>query len=260
MPAPGKFRFVDAMVVPWGWLPAPRASRTLFPPSMTTPPDYAMRPMAACDHAAVAAICARVYPTERPYTDEELRAHSAVFPHGQLVAVHVPTGAVAGCHLTLRLDLQQFHVDDPWEVLTAGGSFRDHDPEGHTLYGADLMVHPDHQHHGLGRHLTNAARDLVCDLGLWRMVGGSRLPGYRAHAAAYAPQDYIRAVAAGALTDPVLTAHLHDGWLAATAIQGYLPHDDESLGWAAVIQWLNPACPPPPGFELARLPRLHPGN
>jgi len=30
------------------------------------------------------------------------------------------------------------------------------------------------------------------------------------------------------ITDPVLTAHLHDGWDAITAIRGDLPHDEES--------------------------------
>jgi len=30
------------------------------------------------------------------------------------------------------------------------------------------------------------------------------------------------------ITDPVLTAHLHDGWDAITAIRGDLPYDEES--------------------------------
>jgi len=33
-------------------------------------------------------------------------------------------------------------------------------------------------------------------------------------------------------------------------IQGYLQHDPDSAGWAAVIQWVNPGCPPPPELEL----------
>jgi hypothetical protein len=58
----------------------------------------------------------------------------------------------------------------------------------------------------------------------------------------------------GLRVDPVLTAHLHDGWQAVTAIRGYLPHDDESAGWAAVIQWLNPEIPPPAAADLTQLP------
>jgi len=33
-------------------------------------------------------------------------------------------------------------------------------------------------------------------------------------------------------------------------IHGYLQHDIESGNWAAVIQWVNPACPPPPELQL----------
>jgi hypothetical protein len=40
-----------------------------------------------------------------------------------------------------------------------------------------------------------------------------------------------------------------------TAIRGYLPHDVESAGWAAVIQWINPACPPPADMRIDRMAR-----
>lgn len=219
------------------------------------PDGYLIRLMRESDHAEIAAICATVYPTERPYTDAELRAHHALFPEGQFVVEHAATGAVAGAHFTLVVDMLHFHVDDSWEELTAGGSFADHDPDGHTLYGADLFVHPGHQHHGLARALTEATRGLVCEKGYWRMVGGSRLPGYGRLAGSIEPNDYIARVRTRELTDPVLTAHLHDGWDAVTAIRGYLPHDEESAGWAAVIQWINPERPPPTAFDLSRLAR-----
>jgi hypothetical protein len=48
----------------------------------------------------------------------------------------------------------------------------------------------------------------------------------------------------------VLSAHLKDGWQVVKAIHGYLQHDPESANWAAVIQWINPDCPPPAGSGL----------
>jgi GNAT superfamily N-acetyltransferase len=219
------------------------------------PDGYLIRLMREDDHPHVSAICAAVYPTERPYTDAELRAHHALFPEGQFIVEHDPTRAVAGAHFTLLVDMTHFHIDDSWEDLTAGGSFSNHEPTGHTLYGADLFVDPRHQHHGLGRALTEATRGLVRERGLWRMVGGSRMPGFGRVASAIEPNEYIGRVKRAELTDPVLTAHLHDGWDAITAIRGYLPHDEESAGWAAVIQWLNPDCPPPAEFDLSRVPR-----
>jgi GNAT superfamily N-acetyltransferase len=196
-----------------------------------------------------------VYPTERPYTREELDDHRQVFPQGQFAAVAASgtgfdSGTVAGVHFTLRLRMLDFHIDDPWDVLTADGSLLDHNPEGPTLYGADIMVHPAHQHHGIGHALTDQARLLVRALGLWRMVGASRLPGYGKHRQTLGIEDYVAAVIAGQLFDPVLTIHLKDGWTAIKPIHGYLQHDEESCGWAEVIQWINPACPPPPEFAL----------
>ncbi len=219
------------------------------------PEGYSIRLMIESDYAQCSAICAAVYPTERPYTSDELAAHHRVFPDGQFIVVHNASGAVAGAHFTLLLCMLDFHIDDPWDVLTAGGAFTDHNPNGHTLYGADLMVHPAHQHHGIGRALTVATRDLVRVRKLWRSTGGSRMPGYHNFAAELSPDEYIAKVKRAELVDPVLTAHLHDGWDAVTAIAGYLPNDAESAGWAAVIQWINPDCPPPADQAITRVPR-----
>jgi GNAT superfamily N-acetyltransferase len=206
------------------------------------------------DYRAIIEICRLVYPTENPYTLEELEAHRQIFPQGQFVAVH-DRHEVAGVHFTLRLRMLDFHIDDPWDVLTSGGSFLDHNPEGPTLYCADIMVHPRHQHHGVGRALTEQARLLVQGERLWRMVGASRLPGYGRHAATLGIEQYVDSVLNGRLFDPVLSIHIKDGWTVVRPIHGYLQHDEDSAGWAEVIQWLNPTCPPPPEFDLRKLPR-----
>ncbi|MFZ4483627.1 MAG: hypothetical protein ACOYOL_06565, partial [Chthoniobacterales bacterium] len=44
------------------------------------PEGYSIRLMTEEDYAEIAEICRRVYPTERPYTLEELAAHHRVFP------------------------------------------------------------------------------------------------------------------------------------------------------------------------------------
>jgi len=215
------------------------------------PPDYSIRLMKPADFTMIGDICRIVYPHDTPYTPEELAQHHALYPQGQFVAEHVPTGQPVGVHFTLRLRMIDYHVDDSWDVLTARGTFADHDPvRGHTLYGADVFVHPDHQHHGLAHALTDATRQLVIDERLWRMVGGSRLPGYGAVAASVGPGDYVAEVVAGRRRDPVLSTHLKDGWTVVRPIHGYLQHDVESADWAAVIQWVNPASPPPPDLAL----------
>ncbi len=214
------------------------------------PSDYRIRIMRTEDFPAITAICAKVYPGETPYTSEELGAHQRIFPQGQFVAEHIPTQSVAGVHFTLRLSMRDFHIDDSWDVLTAKGSFADHNPIGHSLYGADIMVAPDHQHHGIAHGLTDAMLELVRAEKLWRAVGASRLPGYHARRDEMDAKTYVQGVISGAWSDPVLTVHLKDGWRVVRPIFGYLPHDDESAGWAAVIQAVNSQCPPPPELEL----------
>ncbi|MCC9607776.1 GNAT family N-acetyltransferase [Blastopirellula sp. JC732] len=217
------------------------------------PPNYSIRQVAPKDYEAIIEICKLVYPAETPYTLEELEDHRQVFPQGQFVAVENSRDEVAGVHFTLRLRLLDFHIDDSWDILTSGGSFLDHNADGHTLYGADIMVHPSHQHHGLAHALTDQARFLVQEEGLWRLVGASRLPGYGQHSSDMSVEAYVEEVVAGTRFDPVLSIHLKDGWTAVKPIHGYLQHDPDSAGWAVVIQWVNPDCPPPPEFDLSKL-------
>jgi hypothetical protein len=212
--------------------------------------EYNIRVMERADFAAIREIGRRVYPHEEPYSDNELTEHMARFPQGQFIAEHLPTRIVAGAHFTLRLQFSDFHDDDPWDVLTDRGTFDDDNPSGHTLYGADVFVSPDHQHHGLAHALTDVARALVVAENLWRMVGGSRLPGYGQVAATMSAEEYVAEVAAGTRVDPVLTCHLKDGWSVVKPIRGYMQNDPESANWAALIQWINPNCPPPPEFAL----------
>ncbi len=218
------------------------------------PANYRIRLLERPDFEAIIEICKLVYPTETPYTITELEDHHRVFPQGQFVAYEINTRAVAGVHFTLRLRMKDFHIDDPWDVLTAGGSFLDHNPDGPTLYGADIMVHPSHQHHGMAHALTDQARFLVQAERLWRMVGASRLPGYGKLASTMSVEQYVKTVLNGLLFDPVLSIHMKDGWSVIRPIHGYLQHDEESAGWAEVIQWINPAYPPPPEFALRNLP------
>lgn len=96
------------------------------------------------DYETIIEICKLVYPSDNPYTHEELEDHGQFFPQGQFVAIDDTCDAVAGVHLTLRLRMIDFHIDDPWDVLTASGSFLNHHPDGPTLYGAEIMVHPNH--------------------------------------------------------------------------------------------------------------------
>src|SRR5262249_9130619 len=76
------------------------------------PANYRIHLVEPPHYEAIIEICKLVYPTETPYTAEELEDHRQVFPQGQFVAVDGTRNAVAGVHFTLRLRMADFHIDD----------------------------------------------------------------------------------------------------------------------------------------------------
>jgi len=217
-----------------------------------------VRPLDRGDYDQVERLCEAVYPTERPYTMAELEAHHRLFPEGQLVAVASEGGRVVGTLASLIIRWDDYRQGAPWTTFTAGGTFANHDAvHGRTLYAADMMSDPAWQHHGIAHALAMEAVELVKRRRLLRKRGGSRIPGYHAHAARLSPQQYVLAVIRGELHDPTLSFHLHQGFRVFGLVQGYLPHDDESLGHAALIEWVNASVATPQELEAHRRMEHH---
>ncbi len=210
------------------------------------------------DEERLEEICEVVYPTERPYSLEELQRHRRIFPEGQLVAVDEadrPVGMLA----SLMLRWSDYRQGASWAAFTAGGTFANHDPvHGRTLYVADMMTDPSMQHHGIAHLLAMEAVELVRRRALLEKRGGSRLPGYHEHASRLSPHRYVLEVIAGRLHDPTLSFHLHQGFRVFAVVNDYLPHDEESLGHAALIEWVNPRVATPQELEAHRRVELGP--
>src|SRR5690606_22809341 len=122
-----------------------------------------------------------------------------------------------------------YELGDSWRDFTDGGWFTNHDPEhGRTLYGAEVMVDPRFQGHGVGTALYAAREALVRKLGLLRIRAGARLPGYHRFADRMSAHDYVKAVERGELRDPTLSFQLGRGFTVIGVISGYLRHDPDS--------------------------------
>ena len=192
------------------------------------------------DFAGIIALCGAVYPASPPWTEEQLGSHLAVFPEGQLVA-EAPGGAIVGMAASLIVLWDDYDFATPWRDFTARGMFTNHDPlNGRTLYGAEIMVHPAWQGRGVGSALYAAREDLVRRLGLLRIRAGARLRGYHRYAETMSAEEYVARVARDELRDPTLSFQLRRGFRVLAVTSGYLRQDPESLGKAAVIEWLNP--------------------
>ncbi len=196
------------------------------------------------DIPGIIALCRRVYVDSPAWTPEQLAAHQAIFPAGQLVAVDAD-GRVLGFASSLIVRWDDYDDLASWRDFTAGGTFANHDPEhGHTLYGAEVMVDPDAQGCGLGKKLYAARRELCTALGLWRIRAGARLRGYARVADRLSAEEYVAQVVARELADPTLSFQLGQGFHVLQVVPSYLRHDPESLGWAALIEWIHPQAPP----------------
>jgi GNAT superfamily N-acetyltransferase len=188
-----------------------------------------------------------IYPGSPSWTPEQLASHLEVFPEGQLVAD--VDGRVIGMAASLIVLWDDYSMDTSWRDFTDHGMFRNHDPErGRTLYGAEIMVHPAFQRRGVGKRLYEARRALVEHFGLLRIRAGARLAGYHRYADRLSPENYTRRVVSGELTDPTLSFQLGRGFAVIGVAHDYLRHDPESLGHAAVIEWLNPAVATPADY------------
>jgi GNAT superfamily N-acetyltransferase len=189
-----------------------------------------------------------VYPASPSWSAAQLAAHLGVFPEGQFVAVE-PGGRVVGMAASLIVQWDDYDPQASWRDFTAGGFFTNHDPEhGRTLYGAEIMVHPEVQSAGLGTRIYQTRFALARRLELRRIRAGSRLRGYHRHAGRLSAAEYVHRVVRGELRDPTLSFQLHRGFQVVDVVPGYLHHDPESLGYAAVIEWINERVARPEDF------------
>jgi GNAT superfamily N-acetyltransferase len=204
-----------------------------------------VRPVESRDFPGIITLCERTYPNSVPWSEAQLSRHLEIFPEGQLVAVD-RAQRVTGYAASLIIYWDDYSMEATWRDLTDRGMFTNHDPVmGRTLYGAEVMVHPEIRGSGVGGKLYDARRDLAVRLGLLRIRAGARLRGFHKHAGRMTAEEYVRRVARGSLRDPTLSFQLNRGFHILAVVEGYLRHDPESLGWAAVIEWLNPALATP---------------
>jgi len=181
----------------------------------------------------------RVYP-DIPCWRENVMLHQLeVFPQGQIVAEI--DGQLVGAASSLVVLWDEWKVEHTWQEITAQGSFDTHNPHGFTLYGAEVFVNSQLRGAGIGHALYNARRRICRMLNLKRIIACGRLPGYNHYADHMSAELYTMKVVWGDIRDPVLSFQLREGFNFCKTVSGYIPEDQESLGYAALIVWLNPS-------------------
>ena len=159
-------------------------------------------------------------------------------PEGQFVAVE-PDDTIVGSASTLIVSLNPEYAEHTWKEITADGMFTNHNPNGDSLYGADISVHPQFRYRGIATILYNARKTLCIRLNLRRIIAGGRLYNYHKYAKIMSAQEYAEKVVKGELKDPVLSSQLKNGFKFIKILPNYL-YDKHSLNYASFIEWLNP--------------------
>ncbi|TBL80318.1 GNAT family N-acetyltransferase [Paenibacillus thalictri] len=177
------------------------------------------------------------FPSELWWNEEQLTQHVNLFPEGAL-CVEIDGELVASMTgLIVRFDPE--HPEHTWEEITDSGYIRNHEPAGDTLYIVDICALPTHRKLGLGKWLMQSMYEVVVRLGLTRLLGGGRMPGYHKVAEQMSAEQYVQAVVEGEIKDPVITFLLRCGRTPLKLISGYL-EDEESLNHALLMEWKNP--------------------
>lgn len=181
----------------------------------------------------------------------QLTNHLRLFPEGQLVVEHQGrvVGAVSSLIVNMGIDPYRPHT---YAGITDGGYFHNHDPQGDTLYGADVYVHPDVRGAGVGAQLYEARRQLCRHLNLRRILAGGRIHSYHEHASRLTPEEYVRAVEMGELQDLVLGFQLREGFVVRGILRNYI-RDPNSKNCATLIEWLNPDHQPRGGDDQRKV-------
>ncbi len=171
------------------------------------------------------------------YTKKEFAVQLSKFPEGQICIED--NGRVLAAAFSIIVKYSKYGDKHSYAEITANGTFDSHDPDGDTLYGTDIFVHPEHQGLRLGRRLYDARKELCENLNLRSIIAGGRIPGYKEYSDEYSPREYIDMVKSREVYDKILSFQLANDFHVRKIITNYLPEDLESQSYATLIEWIN---------------------
>jgi ribosomal protein S18 acetylase RimI-like enzyme len=167
---------------------------------------------------------------------QSLKNHIRVFPEGQFCAES--DGNIVGSASSLIVKLEPEYKEHTWMEICGGPEFKNHNPKGDSLYGADVSTHPDYRRFGIATKLYDARRNLCIRLNLRRIIAGGRLFNY-CEFPNMTPDEYVKKVLTGQISEPVLLFQIKNGFKFIKILPNYLK-DGRSLNYATFIEWKNP--------------------
>lgn len=196
-----------------------------------------VRPLAIEDFPQVTELQEACFPGMQSWKIDQFKSQIKIFPEGQICIEF--NGKIVASSSSLIIDFDLYEESDNWQTLSDYGYITNHDPDGETLYGIEIMVHPDFRGMKLARRLYDARKDLARKLNLKNIVIGGRIPGYKKYQKRLTSRQYVEKVMNKEAYDPVLTAQLANNFILKRIIPAYLRSDEESGGNATLLEWSN---------------------
>jgi len=196
-----------------------------------------VRQLTMDDYEELIEMQALCFPGMATWSRDQIESQVNLFPEGQL-AIEYEEELVASAS-SLIVDFDEYEDWQDWKVIADSGYIRNHDPDGDTLYGIEIMVHPEYRGLKLARRLYEERKRIAREHNLRRIIIGGRLPNYGKHAAELSASEYVEEVMQKNIFDPVLTTQIANGFRLVRLIPDYFPTDTDSRGYATFLEWSN---------------------
>ena len=172
------------------------------------------------------------------WEEDEIKKYVKVFPEGQFCAEL--NGRIVGSASSLIINLNPPYRSHTWYEICYDDIEKYHNVNSDTLYDVDISVLPEFRHMGIASRLYYIRKELVRKLNLKRMIGGGRLSNYHKYCHVMSANEYLENVKKLILKEPALNCQLKNGFKIVKIMPNYLP-DEDSLDYAAFIEWKNPS-------------------
>lgn len=189
------------------------------------------------DYPQIIEIQKLCFPGMKTWNKEQFLSQTKLFPEGQICIEY--SGKIVASSSSLIINFDIYSESHSWSEIADKGYIKNHDYNGDTLYGIEIMVNPKYRGLKLSRRLYEARKKLAAEKNLKRIIIGGRIPGYSAYSDKMTAREYIDNVMDKKLTDPVLTPQLSNGFVLKRIIPDYLSSDEESKGYATFLEWTN---------------------
>jgi len=171
------------------------------------------------------------------WPEDTIEALVQQFPDGQICIEE--SGDLVAVALTVCVKYERFSNPHTYDDLILRNEKIWHNAKGDSLYGLDVFIHPDYRGYRLGRRLYEARKELCRSMNLRAILAGGRIPGYHKYSDQHSPEEYIQRVDRKDIYDPILSFQLSNDFQVTRLMHKYLPEDEQSRGYATLLEWNN---------------------